>query len=371
MSKYIDSNGLLYYHTQVMAIINNKNQTKVDKVIGKDLSTNDLTNDLKAKYDAAYTHSTNAHAPSSAQENIIEYITVNGAAVTPVSKVVALAIPTKTSEILNDSNFAIDASYNHTDNNFTNAYLNKLDNIAAGAEVNVITGIKVNGITSTPTNKVINIVVPTKLSDLTNDNSSVTDSAYVHTDNNYTTDEKTKLSGIEAGAQANIITGIKVNGVASSPVSKIVSLTIPTKLSDLTNDSGYLTSHQDITGKADKATTLAGYGIADAYTKSDVDSKLSSTYKAAGSSAFADLPTPSATVLGFTYNVTDDFVTTIDFVIGADKSYPAGTNVTIVLTDASEYKYDVLAGFYDLSGYIQIADSLTNAEIDAIIASVA
>lgn len=39
---------------------------------------------------------------------------------------------------------------------------------------------------------------------------------------------------------------------------------IPTKVSQLTNDKGYLTNHQDISGKADKATTLAGYGITDA-----------------------------------------------------------------------------------------------------------
>ena len=32
----------------------------------------------------------------------------------------------------------------------------------------------------------------------------------------------------------------------------------------------------DISGKADKSTTLAGYGIADAYTKSEVDAAISS-----------------------------------------------------------------------------------------------
>lgn len=42
---------------------------KVDKIDGKSLSTNDLTNELKANYDAAYTHSTSAHAPSNAQAN--------------------------------------------------------------------------------------------------------------------------------------------------------------------------------------------------------------------------------------------------------------------------------------------------------------
>ena len=43
--------------------------TKVDKVTGKGLSTNDLTNTLKVNYDTAYTHSQSAHAPSNAQKN--------------------------------------------------------------------------------------------------------------------------------------------------------------------------------------------------------------------------------------------------------------------------------------------------------------
>ena len=38
--------------------------------------------------------------------------------------------------------------------------------------------------------------------------------------------------------------------------------------------SQYLTFHQDISGKADKSTTLAGYGITNAYTKTEVDNKL-------------------------------------------------------------------------------------------------
>ena len=46
---------------------------------------------------------------------------------------------------------------------------------------------------------------------------------------------------------------------------------IPTDVSAFNNDSGYLTEHQDISGKADKATTLAGYGIENAYTKTEVD----------------------------------------------------------------------------------------------------
>ena len=46
--------------------------------------------------------------------------------------------------------------------------------------------------------------------------------------NDYTTEEKEKLSGIAASAQVNVIEQIKVNGKAVLPEEKAVSLTIPT-----------------------------------------------------------------------------------------------------------------------------------------------
>ena len=49
---------------------------------------------------------------------------------------------------------------------------------------------------------------------------------------------------------------------------------IPTNVSALNNDVGYLTQHQDISTKADKSNTLNGYGIEDAYNKTEIDSKF-------------------------------------------------------------------------------------------------
>lgn len=46
--------------------------------------------------------------------------------------------------------------------------------------------------------------IPISTSQLTNDSHFVSDANYNHTDNNYTTEEKTKLAGIAAGAEANI-----------------------------------------------------------------------------------------------------------------------------------------------------------------------
>lgn len=47
-----------------------------------------------------------------------------------------------------------------------------------------------------------------------------------------------------ANAEENIIVSIKKNGVAIAPVNKIVDIPVPTKLSEMTNDSGYATSEE-------------------------------------------------------------------------------------------------------------------------------
>lgn len=57
--------------------------------------------------------------------------------------------------------------------------------------------------------------------------------------NDYTSAEKQKLSGIANGAQVNVIESVKVNGTKLTPSSKAVDVTVPTKISQLTNDSGY------------------------------------------------------------------------------------------------------------------------------------
>lgn len=80
----------------------------------------------------------------------------------------ALSIPTKTSDLTNDSNFPSDANYVHTDQNFTGALKDKLDGISAGAQANVIETIKVNNVALTPSSKAVNIPVPTDNSEIGN-----------------------------------------------------------------------------------------------------------------------------------------------------------------------------------------------------------
>ena len=86
---------------------------------------------------------------------------------------------------------------------YTPAEKNKLSNIEAGAEVNVQSDW--NESDSTDDAYIKNKPsIPTATSDLTNDSNFVSDSDYVHTDNNYTSAEKSKLSGIESGAEVNV-----------------------------------------------------------------------------------------------------------------------------------------------------------------------
>lgn len=88
------------------ALIDAEIAKKVDKVDGKGLSTNDLTNELKGQYDAAYTHSQAAHAPVDAQKNIIETVKVNGVALTPdTAKAVDIAVPTDNAQLNNGAGY--------------------------------------------------------------------------------------------------------------------------------------------------------------------------------------------------------------------------------------------------------------------------
>lgn len=115
------------------------------------------------------------------------------------------SVPTKTSDLTNDSNFVSDANYVHTDSNFTLGEKGKLASIESGAEENVIEVIKVNGVTQTVTNKEVDLIV----------------------------------SG------GGNVDDVEVNGV-SVVTNKIAEVTVPTKVSDLTNDSGFITSADDI-----------------------------------------------------------------------------------------------------------------------------
>ena len=162
------------------------------------------------------------------------------------------------------------------------------------------------------------------------------------------------LSGVEKDAQVNKLEKVKIHGVEIQINGKAVD--IPAYTRDEA-DAKFLQS-SDIANKADKATTLAGYGISDAYTKTEtesrINSKIASTYKPGGTKTLATLPALTADNLGFVYNMSADFTTTADLVEGAGKKFKAGVDVGIVNVGTDEnptYKYNVLAGFVDTDKY--------------------
>ena len=69
----------------------------------------------------------------------------------------------------------------------------------------------------------------------------VIDANYTHTDNNYTTTEKTKLASIASGAEVNVQSDWNVTSTSSDAFIK----NKPTNVSAFTNDAGYLTSYTE------------------------------------------------------------------------------------------------------------------------------
>ncbi|MBQ9528192.1 MAG: hypothetical protein IJR68_11325 [Fretibacterium sp.] len=116
---------------------------------------------------------------------------------------------------------------------------------------------------------------------------------------------------------------------------------MPTKVSDLTNDSNFQTQAQ---------------------VEAAISAAVSGALQPAGSIAFADLPALAKANCNKIYNITDAFATTADFVEGAGKSYPAGTNVAIINVGTEQtpsYKYDTYTGTFDFSGFAEKVSGAT------------
>lgn len=134
--------------------------------------------------------------------------------------------------------------------------------------------------------------------------------------------------------------------------------------SELQTTKNKVTSlEQGLTGMSSSLTSM---GSQITSMEQSIDAKIavtvSSAYKAKGSKTFAQLPTVAQmsvsgaggapVMLGYVYNMTESFTTDDRFVEGAGKTYPAGTNI-VVVTDGGSFKFDVLAGLVDLSGYVE------------------
>ena len=234
-------------------------------------------------------------------------------------------------------------------NDYTTNEKTKLSGIASGAQTNTLEGIQKNGTTVTITNKIANITVPTKTSQITNDSGFITASDVVEPSST-----SPKMDGtVAVGTENKYARGDHVHPTDTSRAAA----------SDLTSHTGNTTVHITAAERTawnakQNALTAGTDYLTPAQVDSAIDSKISSVYTPKGSIAFASLPTTAEGLVGDVYNITDAFTTTAAFVEGAGQSYPAGTNVVCV-KEGSAYKWDVLAGFIDIT-------ELTTTEVQTI-----
>lgn len=190
------------------------------------------------------------------------------------------------------------------------------------------------------------------------------------------------LEYIEAGSSAGSITELASVGYVDTNGGKIDEIYLNTVKQPITNKKVYLRVDTiDVAQSTEKVTWThvgeeysfdaslgnstngATFEIAGTQTelvsKTYVDNVATGALKPKGSVTFANLPALGASVLNNLYNVSDAFTTTADFVEGAGKDYPAGTNVAIINvgTDQSPtYKYDAMTGIIDISGFATKTD---------------
>ena len=123
-----DWNSALDNNVPVSTLVKTSLDTKVDKVPGKGLSSNDFTAEEKSKLDAL---------PADAEANVITSVQKNGVALAINNKTVNVEVPTALSGFTNDSGFITD-----TVNNLAN-YYTKTDTYSK-SEVNDLIAAKVN-----------------------------------------------------------------------------------------------------------------------------------------------------------------------------------------------------------------------------------
>lgn len=359
MAKFLDQNGLLYFWSKIKAIIPTRTSqitndsgfitssdlpegaaasntspkmdgtanvgsemafargdhvhpsdtTKVDKVTGKGLSTNDLTDTLKSNYDAAYTHSQSAHAPSTAEKNIIVGIQKNGTDLTVNSSTrkVNITVPTKTSDITNDSGFitAEDVPDAYT---LPVASSTALGGVKSGTDITVDGSGNVSVIDDSHTHTVA------KITDIT---ASATEINYV----------KGVTSSVQTQIDGKVPTSRTVNG-------KALSSNITLSASDV---SAIPTSQK---GTASGVCPLNSSGkIDDTYLPSYVDDVIEGYYY---NSKFYKESAHTTEITGETGKIYLDIAT--------DKTYRYGGTAFVEIT----------------SGSMTV---ITNAEIDTILAS--
>lgn len=252
MAKYLDENGLLYFWQQLKSMLSNK----VDKETGMGLSSNDFTSEDKTKLDGIATG-------AQVNQNAFSTISVGG------TNIEAGTI-TDTLNLTAGDNITLTP----------NATTDTIEISSAGKAYTGTAPITVTGDTITHDNSGVSAASKGDTANqtpafggtfkVTSGTVNATGHLTAYADHTVTIpsdtattsapglmskDDKTKLNGIDAGAEVNVINGITVNGEAATVTNKTAAITVPTKTSELSNDSGYITS-EDVPDGATASTTV-------------------------------------------------------------------------------------------------------------------
>ena len=173
----------------------------------------------------------------------------------------------------------------------------------------------------------------------------------------YTTAEKTKLGGIQTGAQVNVIESVKINGVAQGVDRKAVDIAVPTKVSQLSNDSKFQTE-AEVTGKVNSA-------VADKVNQTQMTSAISAATTDMATRAYVTQQLANINkkaVVTSTDEMTDENTIYLIANVGEeDNSYDE-----YIVYDGTPEKIGTTK--VDLTNYVQDSDliAITNGEIDEI-----
>lgn len=194
--------------------------------------------------------------------------------------------------------------------------------------------------------------------------------------NDFTDVLKNKLDGIEVGAEVNTIESVSVNNSPLTPdANKNVNVTVPTKTSDITNDSGFITtsdlatvaetgSYTDLSDKPTLGTASAknytdnvrpgNHGLVESNAVYNaIINAVSSIYTPRGSLSCAELT--SALLIeanvGNVYEMSDSGTTSALFLQGAGVTINTGDNVGIIKSGENDIMFNLMANAFDLTDY--------------------
>ena len=184
-----------------------------------------------------------------------------------------------------------------------------------------------------------------------------------------TTDGNLATAGYVKGAYNAAIRGINKVAADAVQTANLADKSLTIDAASLSVNGAAVLTGADVANKADKATTLAGYGITDAYTKTQVDSAISSSATATLNSAksYADgLATnydeagAAAAALNSAKSYADGLATNYD------AAGTAATEAAAALNSAKSYA-DGLATNYDAAGAAAAVETALQSGIVATI----